>query len=355
MGLLIAVAAVATLITAGLLTRLVIELAGRYQLVDIPNRRSSHGIATPRAGGLAIFASSFVTCALVGLLGYLDHQIVLAVMGGGTAVAAVGFADDRFRIRPATRLIVHLAAATWVVMSIGGVPPLRWSEQLVDLGLTGEIAAVLGIVWVLNLFNFMDGIDGIAASEAVFVCMAGAVLGALYGGSPEATVMAVIVGSASAGFLVWNWPPAKIFMGDVGSGYLGFVIAVLALASAGNNSGMLIAWLILGAVFFVDATVTLIRRLVRGERVYEAHRSHAYQWLARRWGSHVSVTLAVLVTDIVWLLPFAWLSVARPELAVLAAGGAIIPLAVIALLVGAGRSESGQTGPPTKPRQRDGR
>src|SRR5438094_479119 len=129
----------------------------------------------------------------------------------------------------------------------------------------------------------MDGIDDIASSEPTFVAWSGAALTA-----PAASgAAAVILGATCLGFLRWNWPPARIFMGDVVSGYLGYVIAVLALASTREDPVAIWVWLILGGVFFVDPTVTLLWRLLRGERVYEAHRSHTYQWLARRCGGHL--------------------------------------------------------------------
>jgi Fuc2NAc and GlcNAc transferase len=151
--------------------------------------------------------------------------------------------------------------------------------------------------------------------------------------------LAVAFAAACGGFLAWNWPPAKIFMGDVGSGYLGYAIAVLALAAARENSVALLVWLILGAVFFVDATVTLLRRLARRERVYEAHRSHAYQWLARRWQSHRRVTVAVLLVNFFWLLPCALVAVRHPVWAGWMVVLAIVPVTVAALLAGAGRAE----------------
>src|SRR5205807_9594710 len=146
-----------------------------------------------------------------------------------------------------------------------------------------------------------------------FVAWAGALLGTFAGTSGDAAAVASVFGAACCGFLLWSWPPAKIFMGDVGSGYLGYVIAVLAVGATRDNPVALWAWLILGGVFFVDATVTLLRRLLRGERVYQAHRSHAYQWLARRWGSHAKVTCAVLIVNVLWLLPCAVFATRRPS------------------------------------------
>jgi Fuc2NAc and GlcNAc transferase len=212
--------------------------------------------------------------------------------------------------------------------------------QVIHLGWVGDLVAALAIMWTLNLFNFMDGIDGIAASEAVFVTLA--VLPSLMmlnvaGGIATASL---IVGSAALGFLRWNWPPAKIFMGDVGSGYVGFVIATLALATAGQRPVAAWIWLILGGVFFVDATVTLLRRLMRGERVHEAHRTHAYQWLARSWNNHRRVTLTVLAINLLWLLPCALWATLRPARAATITLVALAPLVALAVAAGAGRSEN---------------
>jgi Fuc2NAc and GlcNAc transferase len=205
-------------------------------------------------------------------------------------------------------------------------------------GWFGYVLGVLGVVWTLNLFNFMDGIDGIAASEAVFVG-GGAILLGLHTASTDVAAVACILCAASAGFLIWNWPPAKIFMGDVGSGYLGYVIAVLAMAATLDNPVAVWVWLILGGVFFVDATVTLARRSLMGERLHEAHRSHAYQWLARRWRSHRRVTLSVLAVNVFWLLPAAWLAMRYPQFAVWSLTGAFVPLIILAIAAGAGLRE----------------
>jgi Fuc2NAc and GlcNAc transferase len=153
----------------------------------------------------------------------------------------------------------------------------------------------------------------------------------------------LVFGAACGGFLLWNWPPAKIFMGDVGSGYLGYAIGVLALAATRENPAALWSWLILGGVFFADASVTLVRRTIRGERIYEAHRSHAYQWLARRWESHGPVTIAVILVNLLWLLPCATLATLHSDHAPLIAAVALAPIVVITTLAGSGRRETRAT------------
>ena len=332
-------AACTALLTTFALTAAMRSFALTHGVLDVPNERSSHDAPTPRGGGVAIVVTTSIALVALAWFGALGRSLFWALLGGGVVVSSIGFLDDRRRVSAGVRLVAHVGAALWAVMLLGGFSSLRVGAQIVHLGWSGNVLALLGIVWAVNLFNFMDGIDGLAASEAVFVAW-GAVLVYLIGTFSTLAPVAVIFGAACLGFLLWNWPPARIFMGDVGSGYAGYVIILLALAAARENPVGLWLWLILGGVFFADATVTLLRRLLRGERVYEAHRSHAYQWLARRWGSHRKVTLAVLAVNLVWLLPCAVSAAAFPGYAALLVVVALAPLAVLAVALGAGRAET---------------
>ncbi len=326
-----------TFLVAVIATGIVRRHALARNILDIPNERSSHNLPTPRGGGLAIVVVATLAFAGLALFGVLKVDVLLALIGG-IAVAIVGLLDDRHPLRAGIRLAIHVAAALWALWWLGGLPPLRVANEIVQFSWTGYVLGALGIVWTLNLFNFMDGIDGIAASEAVYVVLGGAWLTAS-GDAGGVMTVAVVVAATCGGFLLWNWAPAKIFLGDVGSGYLGYVIAVLALAAARHNSVAIWVWLILGGVFFVDATVTLLRRLLRGERVYQAHRSHAYQWLARRWGSHSKVTCAVLIVNVLWLLPCAVFATRRPSLAAATVIFAFAPLVLLAIAT-SGRREA---------------
>ena len=330
-------------VSAGL-TGLVRRIALRRGMLDAPNERSSHAAPTPRGGGLAIVVATTAAIALLSAGGALEWRLACALGGGGIAVAAVGWLDDRRSVQPLMRLLVHFAAALWAVAWLKGLPPLLLGTQMAHPHWGGYVLAVLGIVWILNLFNFMDGIDGIAASEALFVVLAGAWLTLGGANAKGLAFVDLTLAAACGGFLVWNWPPAKIFLGDVGSGYLGYMIAVFALSAGRDDSVALWVWLILGGAFFVDATVTLLRRVARGERVHQAHRSHAYQWLARRWGSHRNVTVAVLAANLVWLLPWAVLAEMFPNLAAGSVLAALVPLALVAAFIGAGRREDGPQG-----------
>ncbi len=323
---------------AAMLSWATFRMARSHGIMDVPNDRSSHSIPTPRGGGIAIVIASSMAFGVLAWRGWMGPEVVLALVGGGLAVAWVGFLDDRGHVSPAIRLLVHLASAVWALAWLGGLPPIRIGGQIVALGLFGHVLATFAIAWLLNLFNFMDGIDGIAASEAGFIVCAVALLAVVQGNSGDA-LAPLAFGSACLGFLVWNVPPAKLFMGDVGSGYLGYVIAVLAIEGTRNDPAALWVWILLTGIFSVDATVTLIRRLLRGEALHQAHRSHAYQRLARCWSSHGRVTGSVVLVNLLWLLPCAYLASTRPSQAAWITVMALAPLVGIVLLMGAGRCE----------------
>lgn len=319
-------------------TPLIRAIALRTGILDHPSRRSSHAVPTPRGGGLAIVAASNVGFLFLWSSGALSGRSLLGLLGG-LLIALIGFIDDRRSTSSFLRLAVHFAAAVLAIAVFGGVPPIQVGGTVVHAGILGCVFGTIAIVWAINLFNFMDGIDGVAASEAIFILCAACSLRLRSGSATDLGSPELILAAAILGFLIWNWPPARIFMGDVGSGYLGYVIAVLALASGRTDAVWPFVWVTLGGVFFVDATVTLGRRILRRERVDQAHRTHAYQWTARGWGSHGRVTLAVLAINVVWLLPCAWLEMSAPQYALWLTAAAMAPLVAIALWAGAGRRE----------------
>jgi Fuc2NAc and GlcNAc transferase len=309
-------------------------------LIDIPNLRSSHASPTPRGGGVAIVVAFFVAALLLAFFGLMDPMLLGVLLIGGGAMALVGYLDDRRHLRASVRFGVHLAAAVLAVILLGGIP----EHALANWGLhgvwIGGLIAVLILVWTTNLFNFMDGLDGIAGSEAVFVSGAGAWLSWYAGGLLGLTAIMACLAAASLGFLRWNWPPAHIFMGDVGSGFLGFSLAVLGLVASQKGIFPIEAWAILGGVFLVDATVTLIRRVIRGDRWFNAHRSHAYQHLARRWKGHLPVTILIMLINAFWLLPLAILATRFPSHVLWFLATALAPLVALAIACGAGTDES---------------
>ena len=302
-------AALAGLLLTGLaLSWLLTALARRYalatHLVDRPNERSSHSVPTPRGGGVAIVASVLLLTLSLGLASLIDRALMVAVLGAGGLVAALGFADDRRPLPARWRFLGHAAAAAWVLWWMGRVPAVPLFGVVVDLGPAGLLLCGLYIVWMVNLFNFMDGIDTIASIEAITTALGGAILWWLTG-TGGGWVAAVVLACCVAGFLPWNWPPAKIFMGDAGSGFLGLMVALLSLWCGQQAPILFWSWFILIGCFMVDATTTLVRRVLRGDKFHEAHRSHAYQYAARLLGSHLRVSLVVGAINLLWLLPIA--------------------------------------------------
>lgn len=330
---------VVTFAFSAILVGVVRRYALRNNIVDLPNMRSSHVAPTPRAGGIAVVLSFVAALCALCLCRVVDARTAGILIISGCTIAGVGYLDDRRQLTAKARFAVHLAAAVFVIALLGGIP----QPELARWGLggfwIGFAFAVLVLAWGTNLFNFMDGIDGIAASEAIFMSMAGAYLNWLDGGDSGVSAAMLCLSAATAGCLVWNWPPARIFMGDVGSGFLGFMVTVLAILACHRGSLPIEVLPILGGVFLVDATVTLIRRFVRGDRWLEAHRSHAYQRLARRWQGHKPVTVLVIVINLGWLLPWAYLANRYSMNARIYFGIAMLPLVVVALAAGAGKRD----------------
>ena len=286
------------------LTLILRRYALAKSLMDIPNERSSHSIPTPRGGGVAIVVAFALALPILSGLGLLGSDALYGLLGSGLLVAVIGFADDHGHIAARWRLLGHFIAAAWALFWLDGLAPVTFLNITVDLGWLGNILALFYLVWMLNLYNFMDGIDGLASAEAICVCLGSCVVCGL-AGHVELMWVALILSGAVAGFLCWNFPPARIFMGDAGSGFLGIILGVLAVDAGFASSELLWSWLILLGVFIVDSTWTLARRLLNGDKFYEAHRSHAYQYASRHYRSHKAVVLAVIGINILWLLPLA--------------------------------------------------
>jgi Fuc2NAc and GlcNAc transferase len=326
------------LLVSGVGTAIVRHYAIARSVLDIPNHRSSHTAPTPRGGGVAVVAVFLLGISVLCASGRMDPRLWCALFGAGSIVAVIGFLDDHRHIAARWRLLAHFAAAGWVLAWLGGVPPISIGAAVQDLGIVGDLLAAVALVWLLNLYNFMDGIDGIAGIEAVTACAGAIVIYSASHGTANVGHPAALLAASTLGFLFWNFPPAKIFMGDAGSGFLGITLGVLALDAAIRRPEWLWSWIILLGAFTVDATVTLLFRLNRGEKLYEAHRSHAYQHAAQRYASHRKVTLAVAAINLLWLLPIALLAGSGRLDGLLATVIAYVPLVWVALVFRAGRT-----------------
>ncbi|HUD42747.1 MAG TPA: glycosyl transferase family 4 [Dokdonella sp.] len=299
-------------VLSALLTRASIAYALRRRLIDQPGQRRSHTVPTPRGGGIAIVAAVLV-CIGVPIVLWMPAQwpVVAAIV----LVAAVGWIDDHRPLGAAARLAVHALAAALVCAPAipallagsgpAALPDAFGAEPAARLLLA--LAAVLTIVWSINLHNFMDGIDGLLALQALFVFVVMAVLLDRYG-APAPAAAALVMAAAVGGFVPFNFPRAHIFMGDVGSGVLGLLVALLGLAHLAQAAPAAVNVAIACSAFVVDASATLLSRMLRGRRWYSAHREHLYQWLVRSGRSHPRVValyalwnLGIVVPVLCWV------------------------------------------------------
>lgn len=274
----------------------------RKKILDIPNERSSHLIPTPRGGGLAVILVFLLATLWLGINGNIDFNLMIALEGGGLLVAGMGYLDDMYSIKARYRIFMHFIAGMWALYWLNGFAIIDFGTWKFVLSWQGSLIALIGIVWCINLYNFMDGIDGLAGMQGFFISLASC-LALYYLGAHQLGFLLAFLAAALCGFTVWNWPPAKIFLGDVGSGFLGFVFAVIAIYTANQHLLSINFWLIILSVFICDATFTLIYRLLTGQRFYAAHREHAYQRLILLGLSHRQITISIFILNMLILYP----------------------------------------------------
>ncbi|MGV3592133.1 MAG: MraY family glycosyltransferase [Gammaproteobacteria bacterium] len=313
--------------TAFVATGLWLSLARRRRWFDHPNHRSSHVIPTPKSGGAGfVLAFSTFVAAL-----YLGGELAgehLALAAIALVLAGLGFIDDLRPLGIAQRIGTQVVTALAALLLLDPLPPLSFPWGTLEPAWLRIALLLPGFVWLINLYNFMDGIDGLAATEAIFVCLALALFASLDAAS-LVSMLSLGLALAVTSFLFFNLPPAKLFMGDLGSNYLGFMLAVLGgIAMQVTNVNVWTLLVLLG-VFIVDATATLVGRMRAGLVWYHAHRSHAYQQAALRMGSHGSVVAAVTLINVCWLLPLAWLTTRHQQWGMLIVFVAWAPLHIV--------------------------
>lgn len=286
-----------------LLTYLVKNYAIKKSIVDIPNGRSSHVIPVPYGGGIAITITWLAGISYLFSIDQIKQDLFCALLIGAV-LAVTSYIDDLYRLSPKLRLTIQLLIAATGLWFLGGLNELNFQLFTIKNPIITNTIAVVATIWFINLYNFLDGIDGYAGSEAVFLGIAGFLLF----GDP---IFLVLIASV-LGFLVWNWHKAKIFMGDAGSTLLGYNIAIFAIYYQ-NHGTSIIIWLILFALFWFDATFTLYRRYRNREHLLKAHRKHAYQKLTQSGWSHSRVVIySVIINTTLFIL--AWLAMNNPSL-----------------------------------------
>ena len=287
--MLILPAVVAALVTAGLIPPLDRWARASGLLLDLPNDRSSHGLPTPRVGGAAMVIAVFAGLAVAGVSGAPPVARAGLLAAGGLAIAAMSFLDDVRPLSVLVRLAGHAMVAGVVAIDVG---PWPVHARLDGLPFVSMAVGGLWIVGLVNAYNFMDGIDGLAGGQAILAGAGWAIVGILTG-APEVTGLALALAAASGVFLAFNWHPARVFMGDTGSAFLGYTFAVMPVAAAPSARAFAAAALFVWPFIF-DAAFTFLRRLARGENVVKAHRSHLYQRLVSTGLSHRQVSLTYL-------------------------------------------------------------
>jgi Fuc2NAc and GlcNAc transferase len=333
--------AIAACLSAGLAE--VIRLrAIALGLIAVPNERSSHEVPTPQGGGAGVGISATATSLW---LTRHEPDALLWLLSMAAVLGAMGWLDDVRNLSVRWRLLVQAGTVVGLFAWLGA-PAYRFDSS----GLTWAVAGlvVVSIVWWINLFNFMDGIDGLAAAQAVCMLVLATAIALVHGApvlNSPVWLLAMLTSCACLGFLALNWPPARIFMGDSGSLWLAFVIVSIALVSVKRGDLHPVSWLILGGVFICDATSTLIIRMLRGEKWTQPHRAHAYQRLSSRSGKsraqpHKHVTVGVLLINVAWLGPLAALNEQLPQLWPLWLLTAWGPIVAAVLKAGAGKAPS---------------
>jgi len=321
------------------ITRLLIDVLAKNAILDRPNARSSHATPVPRGGGIAVIAVALPAWALVSALSTERPATLAVVLAGALGLALLSWGDDRKGMPVALRL----GAQAVVIAVVFTMAPGRWDllgDVLPDWAPPWVGMAILGLAWIwfINLFNFMDGIDGIAGGEAASIGVGLAVVAAVAGLDWPVAAKGVAIAGAAIGFLCWNWQPARIFLGDVGSIPLGYLLGWLLLELA--QSGQWLAALLLPLYFLADATLTLLRRAARLEKVWQPHRSHFYQLALVGQGrpnglSHAQVASRVILTNLILILAAAATAAGWVFLGLTTGFGAVAVLLVVLARAGA--------------------
>lgn len=311
------------------------QFAIQRRIIAHTSFRSLHDRVVPRGGGI-VFASVFSLAIVVcGALGELTTGLVLIFGVGGGAAALVGFLDDVYDVRASHKLLTQVGLATWIFAVFYQslyAPLFRDYAEVLAVVLAGVLLFVP--VWLINLYNFIDGIDGLAVSGCVVISAAAMVVLAMTGGDGTLIFVFALLIAACLGFLIFNVPPASIFMGDSGSIFLGYCLSALAIKTVISGQISLWTWLAIMGYFIADTTTTTVTRMFLVKRWYGVHRSHAYQNLARIHVSHARVTYGIAAYNIGWALPLAVWSALRPEQAPAAALLSLAPAVLWTLRFG---------------------
>lgn len=275
-------------------TRKLISILLRYQIVDTPNDRSMHLGSVPRGGGMVIVACLVLALVAVGIVSQ-RYQVFGALTILVLAWAALSAWDDRRDLSARKRILFQLCFALLSIFALGHVSSVQISSTgFVLLFGFGGVVTFIGIIWLANLYNFMDGMDGLAATQTI---VAGLTLAFWFwqAGDPQLGLVCLVLSAASYGFLLHNWQPAKIFMGDVGSVTIGAFFALMIVFANTRYQIPVLSFVLLFGVFVFDASVTMLSRIMRREKIWLPHRTHFYQRLGLAGVGHSMVVVAATI------------------------------------------------------------
>ena len=282
----------------------------KNNIFDHPNQRSLHSIPKVRGGGIAILLCYEIFIFIFYLLGYLYWNFLIAQLAGGIILGMVGWIDDRNHVPVIVRFTCHFISAIILLFLFNWVSSIKILGAEYYIYFFGNIVFVFYAVWMINLFNFMDGIDGIAVSELIVPSVFIAIVFGI-NNHYELSLISVIIIASSIFFYKYNWPPSKMFMGDVFSGFIGFYFASITLYINNVLKMSVLIVPVLLSVFIYDATITLVRRILKKEKIWQPHSTHYYQKFAKKYG-HKKVTVSVIVINIILFVP-AYLIFIKPE------------------------------------------
>lgn len=310
------------------------KYAPRLKLMVIPNERSLHREVTPQGGGIIIAIIFLIINLTIYLTGQMKTAEFLALFGGGLVMAFTGFLDDMFEIKRSIRFFIQFLSVGWGLYWVGGIPHSPFFDSEFALYALANGCVVVALVWFINSFNFMDGIDGLATSGATYFSLSIGGYFVWQGIEPYGSLL-IVLAACSLSFLYFNWPPAKMFLGDAGSNFFGYLFGILLLITIKNEQLSIWTWLIVFGYFITDTTTTTFLRICLLEGWFRTpHRSHAYQNLARVFNSHKFVTCLILGINVFYLLPLAYLSIQYQQFGWLAFLASVIPILVFVLKYG---------------------
>jgi len=305
--------AITTFLMSAFLTYKLINFSKLLNLIDTPNERSSHTSPTSKGGGISIILLTLITVIFLYLEKTIDTSFGMSLILGSAIIAITGFLDDLYNLSIIRRIILYSLSIFMAIIFLMPETHLVIGNMKIEMSIFAYLFYAIYIFWLLNLFNFMDGMDGYAGVQTISTALFTWLVLCNRIETNEHLILLVILFS-TLGFMMWNWSPAKIFMGDVGSCTLGFMFALFSVYTSSQNYLSISIWLILLSPFIGDASFTLIKKIINGGKWYQAHNNHAYQKLYQIGFNHRIIAGGLLVVNLICIWPLAYTAILHPDI-----------------------------------------